>query len=303
MTKVIPESELILSPEGNIYHLDLKPEDIAETIITVGDPDRVAGVSKYFDAIELKKQHREFITHTGRIGNKRLTVLSTGMGTDNIDIVMNELDALVNIDLNTRTVKNKLTPLNIIRVGTAGGLQEYLDVDSFVVSEGAFGMDGLLNHYSLVENDSTEEEERAFEEWDDAFEIAFEFDTHVEPVNETYFVEGDEILTGIFKNKKDFHHGLTVTCNGFYGPQGRMLRLKPEIEDFIPKLASFEYNNRKILNFEMETAGIYGLGKLMGHYCCSVSVIIANRVKQKLSKNDAAAVDNLIRSVLETLSK
>jgi uridine phosphorylase len=225
------------------------------------------------------------------------------MGTDNIDIVMNELDALVNIDLKTRTVKDKLSSLNIIRVGTAGGLQEYLDVDSFVVSDGAFGMDGLLNHYSLVESNTLAEEEQALEEWDDAFEIAFEFDTHVEPVNETYFVEGDEILTGIFKSKKDFHHGLTVTCSGFYGPQGRMLRLKPEIEDFIPKLSSFEFQERKILNFEMETAGIYGLGKLMGHYCCSVSVIVANRVKQKFSKDGTKAVDSLIKSVLETLIK
>jgi uridine phosphorylase len=303
MTKVIPESELILTPDGKIYHLGLRPEDLAETIITVGDPDRVSAVSKYFDHIELKMQHREFITHTGNIGKKRITVLSTGMGTDNMDIVMNELDALVNIDLKSRTVKDKLTSLNIIRVGTAGGLQDYLDVDSFVVSDGAFGMDGLLNHYSLFEDESFETEEEALKAWDENIDIAFEFDNHVMPINETYFVEGDEILTGLFGNKKDFHHGFTVTCSGFYGPQGRSLRLKPEIDDFIEKLSSFNYKDKKILNFEMETSGLYGLGKLMGHYCCSVSVIVANRVKQKFSKDGAAAVDSLIKNVLETIGK
>jgi uridine phosphorylase len=300
MTKVIPESELILTPEGNIYHLNLKPEDIADTIITVGDPDRVGEVSKYFDHIDTKRQHREFITHTGNIGKKRLTVLSTGIGTDNIDIVMNELDALVNIDLKTRTVKNKLTSLSIIRIGTAGGLQDFLNVDSFVVSDGAFGMDGLLNHYQLVEGATEEEEEAQLEAWDDSFDMAFQFDSHVAPINETYYVEGDEILTGIFKNKTGFHHGLTVTCSGFYGPQGRVLRLKNEIEDFIPMLNTFSYKGQQILNFEMETAGIYGLGKLMGHYCCSLSAIVANRITQQFSKEPAKTVDKLIRSVLES---
>jgi uridine phosphorylase len=303
MTKVIPESELILTPEGNVYHLDLSPEDIADTIITVGDPDRVSEVSKYFDRIEIKKQHREFITHTGTIGPRRLTVISTGIGADNIDIVMNELDALVNIDLKTRTIKDKLTSLSIIRIGTAGGLQDYLDVDSFVVSEGAFGMDGLLNHYRLANGNSEEENDRQLDAWSPSFEMALQFDLHVNPVNETYYVNGDEILTGIFKNKKNFYHGLTVTCSGFYGPQGRVLRLKNEIENFIPLLNSFNYDNKKILNFEMETAAIYGLGKLMGHYCCSLSVIIANRITHKFSKNAAQAVDQLIQIALESICK
>jgi len=303
MTNIIAESELILNKDGSVYHLNLLPEEIADTIITVGDPDRVGEVSKYFDRIEVKKAHREFVTHTGFIGNKKLSVLSTGIGTDNIDIVMNELDALVNIDLKNRTIKNRLSSLNIIRIGTAGGLQDFLDVDSFVVSSGAFGMDGLLNHYQLVEGETEDEDNALLDEWEDSFERAFQFDNHVEPINETYYVDGDEILTGIFKNKEGFHSGLTVTCSGFYGPQGRSLRIKPYHTDFIEKLVTFRFEEEKILNFEMETAGIYGLGKLLGHHCCSLSVIVANRVKQKFSTNATHSVDKLITTVLETLAK
>lgn len=307
MTKVIPESELILTPHGSIYHLDLHPSDIAPTILTVGDPDRVHEVSKYFDRIELRKQHREFVTHTGYIGNKRFTVLSTGIGADNIDIVMNELDALVNIDFTTRTVKDHFTPLTIIRLGTAGGLQPFLDVDTLVVSDGAFGMDGLLTHYKIFDDNSDDPsaidiDVVEWDEWDEYYELALQFDTHVNPINETYYAPGDEILTGLFRKKKNFYHGFTVTCGGFYGPQGRTLRLKNEIDNFVGLLNSFESDGRKILNFEMETAAIYGLGKLMGHYCCSLSVIIANRITEKFSKNPAVAIDRLIRNVLESLA-
>ncbi len=284
MTKVIPESELVLNKDGSVYHLNLLPEDIAETIITVGDPDRVGEVSKYFDKIEVRKQHREFVTHTGYLGNKRLTVVSTGIGPDNIDIVFNELDALVNIDLKTREIKPQHTSLRIIRVGTSGGLQEFLGVDSFVVSDAAFGMDGVLHYY---QNDWVNKP------------VLDSFIKHIQSPVLPYYAEGNDSLTQLFS--ESFHQGITVTCNGFYGPQGRILRLQPAIDGFIAKLHSFDFEGRKILNFEMETSAIYGLGHLLGHRCCSLSVIVANRVLQKFSKDGATAVDKLIKKTLETL--
>lgn len=281
------DSELILNPDGSVYHLHLRPENIAETIITVGDPDRVGEVSKHFDVLEFSTAKREFVTHTGRIGNKRLTVLSTGIGTDNIDIVLNELDALVNIDLNTRQLKDELRSLDIIRIGTSGGLQAELGVDSMLVSEFAVGLDGLMNFYD------TGAEYQPFVQG---------LMRHLEAEDKIvrpYMVKGSERLLGLFDAQ--FHRGITVTCTGFYGPQGRQLRLKPCIDDFIPKLQGYQFEGQQLTNFEMETAGIYGMGKALGHHCCSVNLIIANRATGQFSPDYQKATKHMIERTLEAI--
>ncbi len=283
----IAESELIINNRGAVYHLNLRPEELADTIITVGDPDRVATVSNHFDRIESKFEHREFITHTGFIGNKRISIVSTGIGTDNIDIVLNELDALANIDFTTRTIKPVLQRLKIIRVGTSGSLQADIPVDSFVASTHGLGIDNLLNFYKLENND-------------EEFAILQEFINHTKmgehaaapyiasaaPSLQKYFVDG-------------FHQGITVTCPGFYGPQGRVLRLVLQYPDLVNLLPTFRYGNHRISNFEMETSGIYGLGKMLNHYCLSLNAIVANRVQQSFSKDGTKAVENLIIKTLE----
>lgn len=289
MPQTIPPSELILNEDGSVYHLHVRPEQIAETIITVGDPDRVASVSKYFDAIEHKSANREFVVHTGRIGSKRLTVLSTGIGTDNIDIVFNELDALVNIDLENRVVKDQLTSLDIVRLGTAGGLQAELGVDSFVVTETAIGMDGLLHFY--------ERDEIKYSP------ILFHLQEHLGIDDSTcplYLARGNDSLLNTFKD--GFHHGITLTCTGFYAPQGRQLRLKPSIDRFVDKLIAFRHEGATLTNFEMETAGIYGLGGLLGHHCLSISTIVANRALQQFSPDHNKSVDAMIRKALNLLA-
>lgn len=278
----IAESELIINSRGAVYHLDTRPEELASTIITVGDPDRVGEVSKHFDSVEVKRQHREFVVHTGFLGKKRVSVVSTGIGTDNIDIVLNELDALVNIDFNTRTIKPELTQLTIIRVGTSGSLQADIPVDSFVASTYGLGIDNLLNFYRQQNNDSEQELLHAFTthtQMDNRFAAPYIASAGAAVLKQ--FVEG-------------FHHGITVTCPGFYGPQGRVLRLPLVNRDLVDQLTSFAYGNNRITNFEMETSGIYGLGKLLGHHCLSLSAIVANRVRQEFSKDGAAAVEQLI---------
>ena len=279
----IAESELIINPRGAVYHLDLRPEEIGGTVITVGDPDRVKEVSKHFDDIEVKRQHREFISHTGRIGKKRITVLSSGIGPDNIDIVMNELDALVNIDFETRTIKPNLRSINIIRIGTSGSLQEDIPVDSFVASTHGLGIDNLLNFYRHEQN----EEEK---------QLLHSFNTHTQihsQISNPYITSGAASLLKHFGN--DFHHGITVTCPGFYGPQGRILRLGIRNPNLINRLTDFRFGQHRITNFEMETSAIYGLGKLLGHHCLAINAIVANRVKKEFSKDGQAAVENLIR--------
>lgn len=279
----IAESELIINPRGAVYHLDLRPEEIGGTVITVGDPDRVKEVSKHFDDIEVKRQHREFISHTGRIGKKRITVLSSGIGPDNIDIVMNELDALVNIDFETRTIKPNLRSINIIRIGTSGSLQEDIPVDSFVASTHGLGIDNLLNFYRHEQN----EEEK---------QLLHSFNTHTQihsQIGNPYITSGAASLLKHFGN--DFHHGITVTCPGFYGPQGRILRLGIRNPNLINRLTDFRFGQHRITNFEMETSAIYGLGKLLGHHCLAINAIVANRVKKEFSKDGQAAVENLIR--------
>jgi uridine phosphorylase len=286
----IPESELIINNRGGIYHLDVRPEELADTIIVVGDPERVKKVSVHFDKIEHQLQHREFITHTGYIGNKHLSVVSTGIGPDNIDIVLNELDALANIDFETRTIKEKLTKLNIIRFGTSGSLQADIPVDSFVASTHGLGLDNLLNFYSY-------EKTGADNDMADAFIAQTNLDILI---TNPYAFAGSNIL--LQKFDAAFYKGITVTCPGFFGPQGRVLRLGLRSPGLVDKLTQFNFNNNRITNFEMETSAIYGLGKLMGHECLSINAIIANRVVKEFSKDSNAAVEKLIIKSLEALT-
>ena len=286
----IPESELIINSRGAVYHLDVKPEELANTIILVGDPGRVKKVSAHFDKIEHRLEHREFITHTGTIGNKQLSVISTGIGPDNIDIVLNELDALANIDFESRTIKKELTKLNLIRFGTSGSLQADIPVDSFVASTHGLGLDNLLNFYSYEKTAANKELVNAFVE-------QTKLDT---AITNPYVFSGSEML--LKKMGKDFHKGITVTCPGFFGPQGRVLRLGLSSPGLVDKLTHFSFNNHRITNFEMETSAIYGLGKLMGHECMSINTIIANRVAQEYSKDSNAAVEKMIQRSLEALT-
>lgn len=287
----IPDSELILHEDGSIYHLHLRPEQLAETVIIVGDPQRVPEVSKHFDRIEHQVQYREFITHTGYVGNKRLSVLSTGIGTDNIDIVFNELDALVNIDLKEKVVKPTLTSLEIIRLGTSGSIQDDVPLDSILLSEIGIGMDGLMPFYDYV----PEIKETVLLE---AFKAYLK--PHFQGVT-PYLAFGDEGLL------RRFDHigvrGATVTATGFYGPQGRQLRLRSEIPNFTDLLQQFQHPHFRITNLEMETAGIYALGKLLGHRCLSVNAILAHRSSNQFSKNPKALVEKMIVSALEILAK
>lgn len=285
----IAASELIINERGALYHVNCRPEEIASTIITVGDPDRVKEVSKYFDKVEFKNNHREFNTHTGYIGKKRISVTSTGIGPDNIDIVMNEMDALVNIDLETRTIKPSLTSLNIIRVGTSGSLQTEIPVDSFVASTHGLGLDNLLNYYKHQNN----EEEK---------QLLQSFDTHTQlhqGISQPYIAGASITLLKEFVN--GFHSGITVTCPGFYGPQGRVLRMGLAHPQLIDRLTGFQFGNHRISNFEMETSAIYGMGKILGHNCLSLSAIVANRITKEFSKDGGAAVENLIKKTLEII--
>ncbi len=285
----IAESELIINDRGAIYHLDLRPEELADTVILVGDPDRVKKVSRHFDRIEHQLQHREFITHTGTIGKKRLSVLSTGIGPDNIDIALNELDAIANIDFTTRTIKPSFTKLNIIRFGTSGSLQADIPVDSLVASTHGLGLDNLLNYYAYQKSAHELELIEAFIQ-----QTALNKEITI-----PYVFEGGPSLINRFGD--EFHKGITVTCPGFYGPQGRVLRLGLNSPGLINKLTHFRFHNHRISNFEMETSAIYGLGKLLGHECLSVNAIVANRVVQQFSKDGNAAVEKLIQKALEAL--
>ncbi|MBK7557708.1 MAG: nucleoside phosphorylase [Chitinophagaceae bacterium] len=286
----IAESELIINSRGAIYHLDVRPEELAGTIIVVGDPERVKKVSAHFDKIEHRLQHREFITHTGYIGNKHVSVISTGIGPDNIDIVFNELDALANIDFETRTIKEKLAKLNIIRFGTSGSLQADIPVDSFVASTHGLGLDNLLNFYKYEKTAADQEMANAFTE-QTGLDIQ---------ITRPYAFSGSNLLLQKFGDH--FHKGITVTCPGFFGPQGRVLRLGLNSPELVDRLTHFNFNNHRITNFEMETSAIYGLGKLMGHECLSVNAIIANRVVKEFSKDSDAAVEKMIKKALEALT-
>ncbi len=284
----IAETDLILNPDGSVYHLNLLPEDIASTIITVGDPDRVGEVSKHFDSLELRKGKREFITHTGYLGKKRMSVVSTGIGTDNIDIVLNELDALVNIDLASRQVKKRLTNLNIIRIGTSGAIQDYIPIDSILVSEYALGLDALMGYYQYPE--TTEEK--------DLLTALKNQVPDLQGLNPYFTHAGKDLLD---KVGIDMLKGVTVTAPGFYAPQGRTLRYQSKIDELIGKLNTFSYQNKRITNLEMETAGIYALANIFGHQAISVNAILASRVKLEFSKNPQKIIDKAIQLVLERI--
>lgn len=286
----IPESELILNERGAVYHLDLRPEELADTVITVGDPDRVERVSSLFDEVEVRRAHREFVTHTGVFNGRRLSVVSTGIGPDNIDIVLNELDAVANIDFESREVRSVHRTLDIVRIGTSGSLQSDVPVDSFVASTHAIGLDNLLHFYRSEHN----EEER---------QIRHAFATHTQLNGHgagPYVFGASPALLRRFAG--ECHHGITVTCPGFYGPQGRVLRLglaHPELNDLLTR---FSFGSHRITNFEMETSAIYGLARLLGHRALSLSAIVANRVEKGFSSDATAAVDRLIRLAVDRLT-
>jgi uridine phosphorylase len=288
---MIAASELILNPDGSIYHLNLKPENIAQDIIFVGDQDRVEKVTAFFDSIEFTTQKREFKTQTGSYKGKRITVISTGIGPDNIDIVLNELDALVNIDLTTRKAKEKLTSLNIIRIGTSGSLQANIPVDSFVMSQYAIGLDNMLRSYRVDEISNIEIETAFIEQTN--------WDTQK---GKPYVVASSETLASRLYST-EIQKGFTATAGGFYGPQGRVLRLKIQDADLNRKMDLFEYNGIQITNLEMETAAIYGLAALLGHEAISLNAIIANRADGSFSKNPYETIDQLIRYTLQKLSQ
>lgn len=288
---MIQSSELILNPDGSVYHLNLKPENIAHDIIFVGDQNRVEKITKHFDSIEFTTQKREFKTQTGVFKGKKISVISTGIGPDNIDIVMNELDALVNIDLKTRKPKQNLTSLNIVRIGTSGSLQADIPVDSFVMSEYAIGLDNMLRSY-LIDEVSEIDIENAFIEqttWDLR-------------KGRPYVVKGSERLADKIYSEK-MHKGFTGTAGGFYGPQGRVLRLEIQDKELNHKMDNFNYKDIRMTNLEMETAAIYGLGKLLGHECLSLNAIIANRATGNFSEDPYKAVDELIAYALDKLAE
>jgi len=287
---MLEASELILNADNSIYHLNLLPEDIADTIIVVGDQNRVGQVSKYFDAIEVKKEKREFFTHTGILNGKRITVLSTGIGADNIDIVLNELDALANIDFNTRKIKKDFKQLKIVRIGTSGAIQPDIPVDSFVLSGYALGFDGVLHFYNSEEI------------LDEDFSKAFV--EHTSWSNKKpwpYLVKSDDVLRAQLDSNR-IRYGVTITNCGFYGPQGRKLRLSLQDDALNEKLTTFNYKKLRITNLEMESSAIYGLAKLMGHQAVSLNCIIANRVLGEFSKNPLKTIDSLIQYTLDKLT-
>jgi uridine phosphorylase len=288
---MIQSSELILNPDGSVYHLNLKPEHIANDIIFVGDQNRVEKITHFFDSIEFSTQKREFKTQTGIYKGKRISVMSTGIGPDNIDIVMNELDALINIDLETRKPKENLTSLNIIRIGTSGSLQADIPCDSFVMSQYGLGLDNMLRSY-LIDEISEKDIEDAFIEqtnWD-------------LKKGRPYVIKCSETLEKRIESEKIFK-GFTGTAGGFYGPQGRVLRLEIQDADLNAKMDSFEFEGTKMTNLEMETAAIYGLGKLLGHNCLSLNAIIANRATGTFSSDPYKAVDELIAYTLQKIAE
>lgn len=283
----IPESELILNEDGSVFHLRLLPEMVADTIIVVGDPNRVAKVSMYFDRVDNQIENRELITHTGELNRKRISVMSSGMGTDNVELLMTELDALVNLDLKTRQVNKQLKSLKIIRIGTSGCLQPDIPLDSILVSKAALGLDTLM----------------AFHHWhhaNDSEVLVNKVQRSLELPFKPYFAEASNQLLNHFRGLNAYE-GITITCPGFYAPQGREIRLKPALSGFLDKLQRLDSSFGRFTNFEMETAGYYAMAKMMGHEMISFSALIANRAKQTFSQFPEKAVDDLIRKVLEKL--
>jgi uridine phosphorylase len=289
--KFLAPSELILSDAGAIYHLDLRPDQIGSTILLVGDPDRVPKVSKYFDSIEHKVQKREFVTHTGWLGKKKLSVVSTGIGTDNIDIVINETDALVNIDFETRTVKKELTTLEFIRLGTSGSLSPSLPPDSLVLSTYGIGLDNLLHYYGFQMTEIEQSLKKAFADFNKKQGINLD----------VFATQGNQDM--ISKLSNGLTKGITLTCPGFYGPQGRVLRGSSILNhNFFQSIQDFSFDGFAITNFEMETSAIFGLTRILGHKGASCNTILANRVTNQFTSNYLKAMDSLIQNVLEKVS-
>ena len=288
--KRIAESELIINPDGSIFHLHLKPGEISDKIILVGDPARVDLVSSHFESEEVNVTNREFHTITGSYKGKRLTVISHGIGTDNIDIVINELDALVNIDFATREIKENLTELTLVRIGTSGGLQPHVPVGTFVVSESSIGFDGVLNFYANRDSVCDLEFEKSFVDYTGYPKLAAA----------PYVVDADDELVKRIA-KEDMVLGITISANGFYGPQGRELRLPLAVSDLNSKIESFDFNGRKVTNYEMESSALAGLSLLMGHKAMTVCSIIANRVAHNTNTNYKESIKNLIIKVLDRI--
>jgi len=289
MENKISEADLIINPDGSIYHLNLLPEDVADTIITVGDPDRVTEVTKHFDSIELKKGKREFLTQTGYLGKKRITVISTGIGTDNIDIVFNELDALVNIDFKSRTVKKELTALNIIRIGTSGAIQPDIPMGTILASSFGLGLDALMHYYV---HESSGDERSILEGLNTHL-------SHIKGIHPYLSAADSDLLNTV---AADMEKGITVTAPGFYAPQGRQVRAKNTVPNLVHQLNSFKQGHYRITNLEMETAGIYAMAKVLGHKALSVNAILASRVNFEFSGNPGKVVAQAIKMVLDKLS-
>ena len=284
---MIPSSELIINPDNSIYHLNLQPHQIADTIVTVGDPERVPFVSQFFDSIDFKIHKREFITHTGRYKGKQISVISTGMGTDNVEVLMTELDALVNIDFKTRKIKEKPTSLTLVRVGTSGSIQENIPIGTLLASQNAIGMDTLMQFYRLEQS----EEEK---------EIAQKIKENAKIEFTPYVVSADKNLLTHFTKEAKIVKGNTLTCPGFYAPQGRKVRLKLQTDNYLDQIRS-NIKYFPLANMEMETAGYYAMGRLLGHEVLSLNVILANRITHQFSKNPQKEVNNLIDYTLRSI--
>lgn len=286
----IKNADFLLNGDGSIYHIALRPEQLADTVIVVGDPDRVEKISHFFSSVETKVRNREFIAHTGYYNHKRITVLSTGIGTDNIDIVMNELDALVNVDFPTRTIKPEKKSLDIIRIGTSGALQPEIPVSSFALSTIGIGFDNLLHYYAFGDTIT-----------DHAKSEAFVKHTGWNPSqSRPYFVRGSEKLISLLE--QGMHKGMTVTAPGFYGPQGRVLRLPLQDPDLNDKVRSFRFGEERIINFEMETSALYSLGAMLGHHMVTACALIANRVTNEYSADHGQVIRDLVGVVLDRIT-
>ncbi|MDT8393436.1 MAG: nucleoside phosphorylase [Bacteroidales bacterium] len=288
--KKLKESELILNPDGSLYHINLGPGQLASKIILVGDPQRVSLISKHFDTVEYRTENREIHTHTGMLNNVRISVMSTGMGPDNIDIVMNEIDAVVNIDLNTRQPKARHTGLEIVRLGTSGSLQSDIPVDDFCMATHGLGMDGLLHFYRHSNVNEQEIADAFIRQTDWPHELAV-----------PYVVKGSGRLAEMIGS--DLHQGITITAPGFYGPQGRSLRLETAYAGLNDRITAFKHHHHRILNFEMETSALYAMGRLLGHQTLTVCTILANRVTGSYSHQPKRSIEKLIKLVLERLTQ
>jgi uridine phosphorylase len=286
----IPESELIVNSDGSVYHLRLRPEQLASTVILVGDPSRVEQVSDRFDRIDERVSHREFITHTGEYKGRRISCVATGIGTDNIDIVLNELDALVNIDLDSRIPKTNTASLDLVRIGTTGALHADIPVGAWILSEWAIGLDGLINWYQSKPNATAQK-------------LVEDFIRHSDyPQNlaQPYAEAADSSM--LEKFRFNTIPGITLTSPGFYAPQGRSLRLAPQFADLNDRMSSFKHEHLRVTNFEMETSGLFSLGKALGHKCASICMVMANRSQLKINPSPKQSMGNLIEFVLDSLT-